>query len=104
MPKTLWDLKGAKLLCDHIRQVKGKPSRRDPPLAAFKRFLAVHMAGNVIGTHMLCNHADMALQVFQEFVALYTDLTDLTGMNCMYQLQSYMDSLQIKHKSPSGVA
>lgn len=77
MPKTPWDLNGTRLLCDHVRKFKNKPSRRDPPFAAFQKFLGISVVDNKIGRHMSCKHADTALLVYQEFTTLYTDLNNL---------------------------
>ena len=77
MPEPKWDLKGARVLCDHIRKFKSKPSRRDPPLAAFRNFLGVCMAGKSLSIGVFCEHADIALQVYQEFVTLHADVNNI---------------------------
>ena len=77
MPETPWDLNGARLLCDHIRKYKNKPSRRDPLFEAFRKFLNISMVRNKVDIELSCKHASMTLLVYQEFITLHTDLNSL---------------------------
>ena len=75
MPESNYDLQTARQEFDVIRKLKSKPAQQERAFASHKKQLGIYTTGKQAGCGVPAKEADVALQVYGEFLDLYAELT-----------------------------